>query len=279
MSRLVVALAVSSLALLPGPSPAAELRLGYDVRWAGLPAATVTLGIEQEATRYSASAEVTTAGVVRALTRFSAAAQSQGPAPVALSPVHGAGYAARYKLRGKERRTRFVQAREGGATLALRQDGDTSKRAELDQAHRRDAFDPIAALVVLRARLADGGLAQGERFSIPIYDGRRRFDVEGVVPPVTRIAWRGETVAVRVLDLVLRPRAGFSGAELDGEDDPEDVARPARLTIGADAHALPYAFEATAAGLPLTVRLDSKCSGDACKVGARAAESPGAAKS
>lgn len=272
MSRFVAALAASVLVFQSGLAQAAELRLGYEVRWAGLSAAAVTLGIDQDAARYSASAEVATSGVVRALTRFSAAAHSHGPAPAASSPVDGAGYEARYKLRGNERRTLFVQARVGAATLARRLEGDTSKRAELDDRFRRDAFDPIAALVALRTRLRDGSLAEGARFSIPVYDGRRRFDVDGVVPKVTRIAWQGESVAVRVIDLVLRPRAGFSGAELDGEDDPEDVERPARLTIGADAQALPYAFEASAAGLPLTVRLDSMCSGGACKGSARAAE-------
>lgn len=243
-----------ALVLAPRAGTAATV-LEFDVTWAGIAAARAALELPgvAEPTRRT-RIEIRTLGVPRLLTGFQAVAESHQTKL----------YDARYALRGRDRRMAFALQPVGGSSVARRDPFDTSKRAELPEVWRRDVLDPLAALTTLRDGLIAGRVKIGDRFSLPVYDGRRRFDVEGRIPAPVDVTWNGRRLPVHRIEIVLRPRAGFSAAELDGEEDPEDVVRNAQVIVSADGRAWPLAFDVPAAGFTFSARLARGCTEDAC---------------
>ena len=243
------------------PATGEELRLRLAARWIGLPAGEIALALSEGQGRYLAHAEVRAVGVPKLLTGFRAAADSEGALEADDGPQPGTRYAADYRLRGRDKRTRFAYAADGETSLPARAMGDSSDRDELPSAERADAFDPLAALVAFRTRLLQGRIAVDAPFRLAVYDGRRRFDVEGVVAPARLDPARG--VRVHDVALTLHPRAGFNARDLaDEQVDPD--ARPARLVVTADGRALPLEFEVPAAGFTLAVRLTEACGAWGC---------------
>src|SRR5262249_22760214 len=139
-------------------------------------------------------------------------------------------YDAHYQLRRRAKVVALRYAPSGQGLLAYKAPGDTSTHPELPELSRRDTLDPIAVLTDIR-RLVRRGLKPGGRFLIAAYDGKRRFDVEGLREV------EAEPGTIR-LSLVLRPLAGFRNPKSD-EDDPEDTPRPAELVLSDDARLAP----------------------------------------
>ncbi len=258
--RIALILAALGLALAAPQAGTAATSLEFDVTWAGISAARAALelpGATEPERR--ARIDIRTRGVSRLLTGFHAVAESH----------QAKFYDARYALRGRDRRMEFALHSVGGSSIARRGPRDTSKRAELPEVWRRDVLDPLAALTILRADLIAGRVRIGDRFSLAVYDGRRRFDVEGRISAPVDVTWNGRRLPAHRIELVLRPRAGFSVAELDGEEDPDDVVRVAQVVVSADGRAWPLAFDVPAAGFTFSVRLVRGCTDDACE-GSRA---------
>ena len=76
---------------------------------------------------------------------------------------------------------------------------------------RRNVLDPLAAFAEsirqTRRHLRDGG---GDEFSIRVFDGRRRYDVKGVVRGREQHDIRGTVQEIYRLSLEIQPVAGFA---------------------------------------------------------------------
>jgi hypothetical protein len=145
-----------------------------------------------------------------------------------------------------------------GAVIAERDATDTSRRPALPDRYRRDVVDPISALAAIRHAL----LHHPPRdFTVPVYDGARRFEVL-----VHVVSAGGKEPTIRLL-LTLRPIAGFKG-ETSDEGDPDDAPRPVEAVFTDDANLLPISMRVTVWYLPLVVRFDHFCkSFDSCGKG------------
>jgi hypothetical protein len=93
----------------------------------------------------------------------------------------------------------------------------------------------------------------GGRFSIPVYDGARRFDVVGQMLPKPE-ASEGTLRA----ELTLRPIAGFKG-ETSEDGDPDDAARKVELTVTDDARMVPLSITVSVFFMPLVVQFQRLC--------------------
>ncbi len=187
------------------------------------------------------------------MSRFAATALAEGRIAAGGS-AEPSRYDAVYDLR--KRRDRHIAMRfvgRAGAVIAERGPEDTSRKPPLAEAFRRNVVDPLSALERIREALRGRGLAQDGTFSIPVYDGARRFDVVGRVPPKED---RGDGV-IRV-ELNLRPIAGFKGESSD-DGDPDDAPRPVELRLSDDARLAPLSMTAQAFYMPLVVQLHRLC--------------------
>jgi hypothetical protein len=245
--------------LLSSPISAGALEkppvLHYSASWAGLPAAQIDLALDGNGGHYREEIDIHTEGLPRWFTNFSGDASSEGEL-VADGSALPARYDALYTLRrrhGKRIALRVVE--QDGARLTLRAPEDTSSKPPLAEPFRRNVLDPLSALAAIRHYLETHPHQPGGRFTIPVFDGARRFDVIGqIVPPDAD----PETGPVVQLLLSLHPIAGFKG-ETSEDGDPDNAPRDVDLRLTDDARLLPLYLRVHIAYLPLVVRFERLC--------------------
>ena len=236
-----------------GNARAAEVSALYQAYWAGLPAGEIRLTLRDEAAAYRDQIDIRSEGLPRLISRFRGTAVTEGrlaggPLP---EPVR---YEAAYDLRKRrDRKLSMHFIAKGGAVIAERGAADTSRKPPLPEEFRRGVLDPLSALTAIRRELRRGNRGS---FSLPVYDGARRFDVMGRVLPKRA----GQTVVE--IELTLKPIAGFKGDTSD-DGDPDNAPRPVQLTISDDHRLMPLSIEVSVAYLPLVVQLSRWCGGAA----------------
>ena len=259
--------AVAGFALSLGVTHAAAARADglvadYTAYWAGLPAAQVRLKLSGDAAGYHDEIEIRSEGLPRLITHFRADARADGRLAFG-RPAEPTHYDALYdvrKWRNSRIDMRFV-VRDGGV-IAERTAEDTSKKALLAEKYRRDIVDPLTAFEVVRSAVAAAGArgaASAAAFTVPVYDGTRRFDVVGHILPKAEQPPGNLRIA-----LDLRPIAGFKGqSKVDG--DPDNAPRPVSVTLTDDKRLLPISMTLRVFYLPLVIQLDRVCTGpNAC---------------
>jgi hypothetical protein len=252
--------------LLASPPAAAELQtLRYVATWAGLPAGEVHLQLAEGTNGFRSQIDISTKGLPRWLTRFRARGISEGvvAADGLAAPVR---YDAVYDLRsrkGKRISMRFVGT--GNQTVAERGPEDSSESFLMPTPLLTAVVDPLAALTRMREALRTGLAGRGQHFVIPVFDGKRRLDVEerAVTRETEHVG--NQVVPVVHLSLVLHPIAGFRGD--DGEPNPDPKPRGLDVLFSDDGAFTPLRMEVTVAWLTMVVELAERCGAPLpCKV-------------
>jgi hypothetical protein len=219
----------------------------YQASWAGMPAGEIRLTLRDDPTAYRAEIAIRSQGFPRLVTRFRGSAASEGrlgaerPAPIRYDAV--------YDLRKRRDNHLDMQfAWRAGAVVADRGAADTSRKPPLAEAFRTGVLDPLSALTAIRHQLRRGNRGA---FTVPVYDGARRFDV------IVRVLPLNPSDSVIRLALTLVPIAGFKGGSEDG--DPDATPRLVALTISDDQRLMPLAISVSLYYLPLEVELRSWC--------------------
>jgi len=244
------AIALLLVATAAGPSAAEDIVASYSAHWAGLPAANIRLILRAGGTGYRDEIEITTEGLPRLLSRFRATATAEGTLGGGRT-AEPSRYLASYDLRKRrDSRVSMRFVRRIGGTVAERAPDDTSRKPPLAEGFRINSVDPLTALERLREALR--AARAGSSFSIPVYDGTRRFDIVGRTLPNNRAD--GTLRA----ELSLRPIAGFRG-ETSEDGDPDDAPRKVELIVTDDARVLPLSITVPVFFMPLVIRFEELC--------------------
>jgi len=264
--RTVAIIIIALAALAPSVALAEPVTLHYTSRWAGLPAGEIEIRLDDRPDSYRSQIAIWTAGLPRWFTRFRGTAISEG----GLSPLGMAApgrYDATYDLRSRKgKRVSMRYRQDGGETVAERGPEDSSEKFLLEPAQRTGVVDPLAALSRMREAVRNG-LARRGGFIIPVFDGKRRFDVEerSLTAETHRIA--GAERHVLHLDLMLHPIAGFK--DNDPEGNPDDSSRALDVYFSDDDALIPLRLEVKIAWLTTVVEYDGRCDQQpsSCKAG------------
>jgi len=258
--RLGCALGAALIVMAAGmrPASAEDITAVYSAFWAGLPAAEIRLKLRDDGPGYRDEIEIATQGLPQLFTHFRATALAEGHHALGqgAEPAH---YLAVYDLRKRHDRRISMQFvdRIGGRT-AERSPDDTSRKPPLAEAYRKNALDPLSAVESLRGALRIAR-ARGGSFSIPVYDGARRFDILGHILP-KKDASEG---TLRV-ELTLRAIAGFKG-ESSEDGDPDDAPRKVDLLVTDDGRMMPLSMTVPVFFMPLVIQFVHFCaSPEAC---------------
>jgi hypothetical protein len=135
-----------------------------------------------------------------------------------------------------------------GAVFAERGAADTSRKPPLKEQFRRNVIDPLSVITTIRAAVKRGETA----FTVPVYDGARRFDAE------VRVLPRDPKRPGVHLSLLLRAVAGFKG-DTSEDGDPDDAPRAVSLTLTDDARLMPLAMSVRIWFLSLDATLERVC--------------------
>ena len=220
----------------------------YHATWAGVPAAEIRLSLHEGGDGYRDEIAISSEGLPWLVTHFRGVAVSQGRLDRAGALLPGR-YDANYDLRRrKDRALRMIFVARDGAVFAERGPGDTSRKAELKEQFRRNVIDPLSVIMQVRAAVRRGEIS----FTIPVYDGARRFNAEARALP------RDPKDPGIHVDMMLHAIAGFKG-ETSDDGDPDDAPRPVSLTLSDDGQLLPLAVEVNIWFLPLQVTLARVC--------------------
>ena len=239
------------VAVIAGQALAEEIVANYSAFWAGLPAANIRLTLRDGIVGYNDEIEITTLGLPHLLSRFRATASAEGRLGTdrAAEPSR---YLAAYDLRKRhDSRISILFVHRSGGTVAERGPDDTSRKPPLAEAFRKNSVDPLSALERIREGLRTAG--PGRRFTIPVYDGARRFDIVGEILP--RKSSADGTLRA---ELTLRPIAGFRG-ETSEDGDPDTAPRKVELTVTDDARLLPLSITVPVFFMPLVIRSEELC--------------------
>lgn len=246
------------------PSAATPVTVHYTARWAGLPAGDIDLRLDDSADSYRSEIAIRTAGLPRWFTRFRGTAISEGGLS-ALGLAAPGRYDATYDLRSRKGKRISVRYRPDGAdTVAERGPEDSSEKFLLEPAQRTGVVDPLAALSQMREAVRNG-LAQRGGFTIPVFDGKRRFDVEERSFTAETRDIAGRERRVLHLDLLLHPIAGFKDS--DPEGNPDDSSRALDVYFSDDEALIPLRLEVKIAWLTTVVEFTGRCDipGASCK--------------
>jgi hypothetical protein len=223
----------------------------YAAFWAGLPAAKIRLRLGDGGPGYRDEIEIETQGLPHLLTRFRANALAEGRL-AADRQAEPSRYRAVYDLRKRhDSRVSMQFVNRTGAIIAEHSPDDTSRKPPLAEAFRKNAVDPLSALERIRGALR--AAARGGSFTVPVYDGARRFDIVGHILPK-----KDASEGVLRAELTLRPIAGFKG-ETSEDGDPDNAPRKVQLTVTDDARMVPLSITVPIFFMPLVVRFDHLC--------------------
>jgi hypothetical protein len=255
--RLGAAVLVALIVCASGGALGAETAALYRAYWAGLPAGDIRLVLRDDPANYRGEIAIRSEGLAWLFTRFRGTAVAEGRLAPDNPPVPS-HYDAHYDLRkAQDKRLNMQFAARAGAVFAERGPGDTSKKPPLAEEFRKNVMDPLSALTAIRHELRRGNRGS---FTVPVYDGARRFDVVARVLPS-----KNSNERLLRLRLMLSPIAGFKG-ETSDDGDPDNAPRPVDVTISDDARLLPLSMGASIAYLPLVVELARPCdSAAACR--------------
>lgn len=218
----------------------------YRATWGGLPAAHIRVVAHVTADAYHAEMEIVSEGLPQLVTHFRATAIVDGRLIAGKSPVP-AHFSANYDLRKKkDGKLRMTFVTRDAEIVAERGADDDSHQKLLAEQFRRNVIDPLSAIVAIEAAVRRGDAA----FTVPVYDGTRRFDTVG------RVLARDPREPGIHLAMTLKAIAGFKGGS-DG--DPDDAPRPVALTLSDDTRLLPLAMSFPIWFLPLDVLLVRSC--------------------
>ena len=244
----LVACATAAFVLAIGAARADDFVLMYRATWSGLPAARIRAFAHTSADSYRVEIAISTEGLPWMLSRFRGTAVVQGRLGAGGRP-EPASYQSTYDLRKrKDRLLRMAFVSRGGAIIAERAPGDTSRKPVLAEQFRRNVIDPISTIVAIQAAVRRGESG----FAVPVYDGARRFDAIGHVLPRDP-----QSPGVR-LALSLKAIAGFKGESSD-DPDPDDAPRPVKLLLSDDDRLTPRSLEFPIWYMPLEVTLVRVC--------------------
>jgi hypothetical protein len=222
----------------------------YSAFWAGLPAGQIRVKLRDSGSGYSDEIEISTQGLPHLFTRFRATALAEGRRG-ADRPVEPSHYLAVYDLwKRRDSRVSMQFVNRAGAVIAERGPDDTSRKPPLAEAFRKNAVDPLSAIERIRGAFqAAGGVGS---FTIPVYDGARRFDIVGRILPK-----QNPSDGILRAELTLRAIAGFKG-ETSEDGDPDDAPRKVELSVD-EARMVPLSIKVPVFSLPLVVQFQRLC--------------------
>ena len=213
--RLLFAAVVAAFTSPPSAAGGgAPIHLRYEANWGGLYAADFLLSMGQQEDAYENRFHLRTRGLVDLFIRLDVRAESHGQAPptAALVPRH---YRVDYANRWRQRALtiRFdSESGEATATMVTIKDGDPSGDSPdepLARALRTHVLDPLVSLSEAIGRLRSHLTGGPKSFRLAVFDGRRRFDVDGAYLGVLTREILRRKYDVHRLRLTTVPIAGF----------------------------------------------------------------------
>ncbi len=189
--------------------------LKFEAYWSGLHAADFLLSYSMAAGNQKNRFHLETSGLIKLILKLWIKAEAVGSYSEK-GPFTPALYKVDYENRFRSRSvTVTFDPKSGLATPSITTKGtepekDRDNEAKVPPHMRQGTMDPVSAVVEAIRRTKEHVENNGPKtFTLPVYDGRRRFDVTGVVEDQLQRTILHKPYTVRRLVLTPKTRAGF----------------------------------------------------------------------
>lgn len=244
LAVLLLLTATARAADVPG-APAQAERLTYNIMVGGLHLGDAMIVLNQTETGYTTAMQMTARGVAKMVRNFRSTMRGEGRftpvtaangtgiamQPAAFSRHWSTGEIASDMIMTFDPTTGMAKSAESffnpvTAAPIAREDlpwndrGDRQRDVPADM--RTNVLDPMAAFVAARGQIMAQGFAKGPRtFRVPIYDGRRRYDIVGKAEPPRAVTLNGEEHLMIPIVAKLEPIFGFGKKTTERMKDSE----------------------------------------------------------
>lgn len=242
-----------------GPQPFA---LRYGMYWGGFHIADVWLSYAPTAESYRSEITIETVGLPDALLRYSGSASSEGQRNGADQLVPRS-----FRFRDSSRKTThttdvtFDPATGAAVAIDMRTGGEP-RSSDVPPELWRGALDPLTAFLQLRQDIAN--LEDGARdLTVPVLDGRRRYDMVGRVTGRERVEMAGRQWDALRVELAIKPLAGFDEEDWEDAGYGDEGIRARALLSGEER--LPIQITTLNTPITLVFNLRQHCVGAECE--------------
>lgn len=253
--------------------------LRYEVYWGGFHTADFVLSLDRSHPSYRHEFVLRSSGLTEWLLKLDINAVSQGHFQ-ALDKPRPDTYRTDYVNRWRKG---LIDIRYEPGTANVTEWSDPPRRADDDEERpdtvaddvKAEALDPLTAFAEAIRQTGNGMRTGAGDFRVPIFDGRRRYDVIGTPLGTTNLSVLGEKREVRHMRLTTVPLSGFNGRQrtIWSERTFEVFVLPSPVPNG---EPTPVRIETD--GLGPIIHLVAECpSRAACEIAPRATEQQPAA--
>ncbi|CAO3436777.1 DUF3108 domain-containing protein [Azospirillum endophyticum] len=242
-------LSLPLLPLAPAMALAEPAKATYRVFVGGVTALDIDATLEVTGDRYRIAVSAVTGGTIGRL--FSWRTDSQSEGAVRGGDLRPASHRQTSRFRGEPRDVTLTYGPQGEVSASVSPPPESDDREPVPPALQRDTLDPLSAVLDL---LFAAGAGKGCDRSLPVFDGRRRYDMvfgevgRRVVDPSRYSIFSGIAQQCRV---TYKPVAGYAKSSSSGRfwqrNNPADRP-PVQLWLAPVAAGFP----------PLPVRLETE---------------------
>ena len=138
--------------------------------------------------------------------------------------------------------------------------GRDQEREPVPEDLRLGVLDPMGAFIAARHQLLaqEGEVGKSRNFSVPIYDGRRRYDIVGKTTAPRTVNINDQDVSVIPVTVNLKPVFGFNERSLERVSGTDS-----RLYFSADGRFIPIQFMMVSDFFAVVINLEADCKVDA----------------
>ncbi|NDF11976.1 MAG: DUF3108 domain-containing protein [Proteobacteria bacterium] len=153
------------------------------VYWSAFPIADfITSFVPDTKGNVKATAIITTSGLAKTITRYGS--ETKTDVVYEKGQYRPVSYTTKFDFRKKTRNI-AITYKDDGSVKSYRNDPpeNPGKRPPVPASQTKGAYDPLTAFLVARQKVIESYKGGAKKFSLPLYDGRRRSDIAFEVLP------------------------------------------------------------------------------------------------
>lgn len=202
--------------------------LKYEVNWGGFKAGELRLSLKENGGEYNFVALLNSTGLAKVISKYWSANATNGK--LVGEKYLPKDYNTRWRFKKEDKEIVVAYNDKGEVVQEVATPPEKRhKNPEVPPEIKKDGLDPITAGVTARKKVMElekSGAAVGTKFTIPVFDARRKFDLHFTYKGYTTIKIKDTEREVIHVTFYRNPIAGFSANQLErakGQDPNIDV--------------------------------------------------------
>jgi hypothetical protein len=225
-----------TFSLLFSSAGAETITAKYKAEWNNIDAGSMTVLIDESAAgNYKYQILLDSSGLVKTFTKYRSENTAKGKI-VSGKPVPESYLTEWWRKKGDEHQIINIEYKDGGNNVqeTATPPEKRHKRPIVEGKYKNNTLDPVSSALYARYRIkeiveagkaADEDISLPKKFTMPVFDGRRRFNVEITINGYKKKNYQGKTQDLLEVVFFRTPVNGFNDKELKRmkEQDPTVV--------------------------------------------------------